>query len=108
MKEYIKALVKESLGGLLREKSKTPEKEDKKDSDNNKENKEESNVEQISRIKTYFKKNKHLINQVGIFKLAGFSKEDIYQRLPYTKLRDGTLNQDEITRILTAIDSACD
>jgi hypothetical protein len=31
MKEYIKALVKESLGGLLREKSKTPKKDEKKD-----------------------------------------------------------------------------
>jgi len=33
MKTYIKSLVRESLGGLLKEKSKTPEKEEEKDNE---------------------------------------------------------------------------
>ena len=83
MKEYIKALVKESLGGLLREKSKTPKKDEKKDS--KKDNEDDEKEVRYDDIKNFFNKQDS-ITKVGVFREAGFSEEEIYQRLPYKKL----------------------
>jgi hypothetical protein len=106
MKDYIKLLVKESLGGLLREKSKTPDKE--------KEKKEKEKKEKDVRyddIKNFFKKHDS-ITKVGVFREAGFSEDEIFQGLPYKKLdnelnADGgvySFNKDEADRVRTVID----
>jgi hypothetical protein len=102
MKEYIKLMLKESLGGLLREKSKTAKKED---SDKKEDEKKEVEYDDI---KNFFK-GQESITKVGVFREAGFSEEEIYQRLPYKKLDNekneegGTysFNKDEVDRIRT-------
>jgi hypothetical protein len=110
MKEHIKAMLKESLGGLLREKNKTPEKEEKDGEDNkNKEGKEKD--VRYDDVKNFFNKQDS-ITKVGVFREAGFSEEEIYQRLPYKKLdnekneKGGTYSftKDEVDRIRTVTD----
>jgi len=109
MKDYIKLLVKESLGGLLREKSKTPEKED--GGKEEKSNDETARKVDYSDVKSFFKKHDS-ITKVGVFREAGFSEDEIYQRLPYKKLDNEeneqggvySFDKDEVDRVRTVID----
>jgi len=116
-KKYIQVLVKESLSTLL-EKSKkskvSPSKEEKKEKDseeNDKEDKEEK-VE-YQDVQNFWKDGKHKsVTKVGVFRDAGFSEKEIYNREPYKKL-DMEKNEmggvyrfskDELDRIRTELD----
>lgn len=72
----IKYKLRESLMGLSEDEKDDDKKDDEKDS--------EKKVEYDDVI-NFFKKHP-TIKQVGIFREAGFSEEEIYQRLPYKKL----------------------
>lgn len=120
-KKYIKLLVNESLAGLFEKAKKTsPEGEskekesDKKDSEDKEDKKDSEDKEEkveYSDIKNFFDKHDS-ITKVGVFREAGFSEEDIYQRLPYKKL-DNEKNEmggvyrfskDEVDRLRTVLD----
>lgn len=109
MKEYIKSLVKESLGGLLKEKSKTQTTDSDKEGKKDDQGKEEE--VQYNDIKNFFDKHS-TITKVGVFREAGFTNDEIYQRLPYKKLDNEKnemggvyrFNKDEVDRIRTVLD----
>ena len=121
-KEKIRGIVKESLAGLF-EKSKKSKKakkektkvdtEDEKTDDKKDDDEKASKVEKIeyNDVINFFKKHK-TIKQVGVFREAGFSEEEIYQRLPYKKLNKETneaggtysFDKDEVDRIRTILD----
>jgi len=114
-KKYIKLLVNESLAGLFEKAKKSPSKGDDKEKESDKKDSEdgEDKEEKVeySDIKNFFDKHDS-ITKVGVFREAGFSEEDIYQRLPYKKL-DNEKNEmggvyrfskDEVDRVRTVLD----
>jgi len=119
-KKYIQVLVKESLSTLL-EKSKkskvSPSKEEKKEKDseeNDKEDKEDKEEKvEYQDVQNFWKDGKHKsVTKVGVFRDAGFSEKEIYNREPYKKL-DMEKNEmggvyrfskDELDRIRTELD----
>ena len=117
-KKYIKLLVNESLAGLFEKAKKTPTKDDNKEKESKDEKDKESDSEsdkdekvEYSDIKNFFEKHDS-ITKVGVFREAGFSEEDIYQRLPYKKLDNEKndmggvyrFSKDEVDRIRTVLD----
>jgi len=118
-KKYIKLLVNESLAGLFEKTKKSPSKGDdkgkesdkEKDSEDGEDKEEKEEKVEYSDIKNFFDKHES-ITKVGVFREAGFSEEDIYQRLPYKKL-DNEKNEmggvyrfskDEVDRLRTVLD----
>lgn len=102
-KENIKIKLRESLFDLYEEKDDEAKKPDDADNQDNK-----SAYPDV----TNFFNNNDAINQVGIFRLAGFSEEQIYQKIPYKKLNQTpnnegsfySFNEEELARIRAAID----
>lgn len=78
-RNYIKYRLRESLESLYEDEmlgeAKKKEKEEESDDE----------VTEYDDITNFFKKHDS-IKQVGVFREAGFSEEDIYSRLPYKKL----------------------
>jgi hypothetical protein len=103
-KTDIKYILRESLVALSEDKEKK-DSEDKKDSEKENEEKVEYND-----IVNFFKKHA-TIKQVGVFREAGFSEDEIYQRLPYKKLNkekndmggNYSFNKEEVDRIRTVL-----
>jgi len=114
MNKYdIKYKLRESLMGLSEEgkESATPH-QDYDNADNKKDEKEKDGEKKVEYddVINFFKKHP-TIKQVGIFREAGFSEEEIYQRLPYKKLHKekndmgGTYSFDkaEVDRLRTVL-----
>jgi hypothetical protein len=95
--------------GLFEDKDSSTKKEDK--ADNKKDDKEEGERKvKYDDVVNFF--NKHpTIKQVGVFREAGFSEEEIYQRLPYKKLHkekndmggEYSFDKDEVDRLRTVL-----
>jgi hypothetical protein len=86
-KVEIKHRLIESLNtlGLFEDEDSKP-KQDYDNADNKKDDGEEGKEKvEYDDVVNFFKKHP-TIKQVGIFREAGFSEEEIYQRLPYKKL----------------------
>jgi hypothetical protein len=112
MKEFIKNLVRESLGGLISEKGKTPEKDNEEDDEKTSDKKDQAEEKvDYSDVQNFFDKHKS-ITKVGVFREAGFSEEDIYTRIVYKKLDkekndegvEYSFNRDEVARIRAVTD----
>ena len=94
---------------LFEDKDSSTKKEDK--ADNKKDDKEEGERKvKYDDVVNFF--NKHpTIKQVGVFREAGFSEEEIYQRLPYKKLHkekndmggEYSFDKDEVDRLRTVL-----
>jgi hypothetical protein len=101
----IKYRLRESLTELFEEDKEENKSEKKVSGDNDKDEKVE-----YDDVVNFF--NKHdSIKQVGVFREAGFSEDDIYSRLPYKKLNQEKnemggvyrFDKDEVDRIRTVL-----
>ncbi len=99
-RDDIKYKLRESLTGLF------------EDSDKEEKEKEDSKREKVEYddIVNFFDKH-NSIKQVGVFREAGFSEDDIYSRLPYKKLNQEKndmggvyrFDKDEVDRLRTVL-----
>ena len=99
-RDDIKYKLRESLTGLF------------EDSDKEEKEKEDSKHEKVEYddIANFFDKH-NSIKQVGVFREAGFSEDDIYSRLPYKKLNQEKnemggvyrFDKDEVDRLRTVL-----
>lgn len=102
----IRYKLRESLSGLF-EDNKEEEAKIKGDSEKNGALNDKVEYDDII---NFFKKHDS-IKQVGIFREAGFSEDDIYSRLPYKKLNQETneeggtyrFTKDELDRVRTVL-----
>jgi hypothetical protein len=109
----IKNKLIESLTSLgLFEDEESKPKQDYDNADNKKDDDEADGDKKIeyNDVINFFKKHP-TIKQVGVFREAGFSEEEIYQRLPYKKLNKEendmggvyTFDKSEVDRIRTVL-----
>jgi hypothetical protein len=96
--------------GLFEDEDSKP-KQDYDNADNKKDDGEEGKEKvEYDDVVNFFKKHP-TIKQVGVFREAGFSEEEIYQRLPYKKLHkekndmggEYSFDKDEVDRLRTVL-----
>lgn len=95
--------------GLVEDEGSNTKREDNADNDKDDNEQGEQKVE-YDDVVNFFKKHP-TIKQVGVFREAGFSEEEIYQRLPYKKLHkekndmggEYSFDKDEVDRLRTVL-----
>lgn len=95
--------------GLVEDEGSNTKREDNADNDKDDNEQAEQKVE-YDDVVNFFKKHP-TIKQVGVFREAGFSEEEIYQRLPYKKLHkekndmggEYSFDKDEVDRLRTVL-----
>lgn len=95
--------------GLVEDEGSNTKREDNADNDKD-DNEEGKQKVEYDDVVNFFKKHP-TIKQVGVFREAGFSEEEIYQRLPYKKLHkekndmggEYSFDKDEVDRLRTVL-----